>query len=455
MNKQKGITLVALVITIIILLILAGITLSLVLGNEGLIEKAKTGGNNYKVEAAKEQNVLNDINSFVNGEYASHSSEEQNNEPQLPSLEITEDVENINTSAKVSAIEGRTITVNSETLKESTLTGGFEVGNKVMLYVSNTDSQTLAGKYEIYDISSISENEITLSGDIDTDVFTDTNCQLVKIAKYGTVTINSGVTVTPSTYDGNSGGIVAIDANEIILNGKIDASKKGYDYANTAPNNGGLQSNGNPSKAGGSNKYKGGDGGSNYQGHTGYASDAISITNNLQEKRMTFGGGSTSWTKGGGIIYLNTKKMEIGSQYALSANGQGGYGAYIAEEYVDYLTGGGAGGTVCINAKNIVFTTEDKDYFVGANGGSGATERDPDYTKTSGADGTNVSGGSAPDSNGNNPSTGGIAVGPNGGGGAVGGSNGHDATATSGGNGANSVNKGWNAGSGGGGRRIC
>lgn len=41
MKKHKGITLIALVITIIVLLILAGVALSLVAGNEGILEKAE------------------------------------------------------------------------------------------------------------------------------------------------------------------------------------------------------------------------------------------------------------------------------------------------------------------------------------------------------------------------------------------------------------------------------
>lgn len=40
-KQERGITLVALVVTIVVLLILAGVSLSLVLGNGGLIQKAK------------------------------------------------------------------------------------------------------------------------------------------------------------------------------------------------------------------------------------------------------------------------------------------------------------------------------------------------------------------------------------------------------------------------------
>lgn len=62
MKENKGITLVALVITIIILIILAGITISMVLGEDGLIGKAKKGAEEYKNAAANEQTMLGKIN---------------------------------------------------------------------------------------------------------------------------------------------------------------------------------------------------------------------------------------------------------------------------------------------------------------------------------------------------------------------------------------------------------
>lgn len=55
MKKQKGITLIALVITIIILIILAGVSINLLLGENGIIERAKTGKQDY-IEAATEEN---------------------------------------------------------------------------------------------------------------------------------------------------------------------------------------------------------------------------------------------------------------------------------------------------------------------------------------------------------------------------------------------------------------
>ena len=46
--KEKGITLIALVVTIIILLILAGITLNMALSGDGLFSRARNAADKYK-----------------------------------------------------------------------------------------------------------------------------------------------------------------------------------------------------------------------------------------------------------------------------------------------------------------------------------------------------------------------------------------------------------------------
>ena len=55
-SNQKGITLVALTITVIVLLILAGISLRILLGNDGLLSKTRRA----KEEAAK-ASVIEDV----------------------------------------------------------------------------------------------------------------------------------------------------------------------------------------------------------------------------------------------------------------------------------------------------------------------------------------------------------------------------------------------------------
>ena len=57
-KREKGITLVALVITVILLLILAGVTIRGVLGEKGLAEEAKNATKRYGEAQDEEQNVV-------------------------------------------------------------------------------------------------------------------------------------------------------------------------------------------------------------------------------------------------------------------------------------------------------------------------------------------------------------------------------------------------------------
>lgn len=57
-KKEKGITLIALVVTIVILLILAGISMTMVIGENGIIKKAKDARENQVHSAVKEGIIL-------------------------------------------------------------------------------------------------------------------------------------------------------------------------------------------------------------------------------------------------------------------------------------------------------------------------------------------------------------------------------------------------------------
>lgn len=58
-KKENGITLVALVVTIIVLLILAGVAISLTVGNNGLFTRAQDAAEKYNQSSANEQNEMN------------------------------------------------------------------------------------------------------------------------------------------------------------------------------------------------------------------------------------------------------------------------------------------------------------------------------------------------------------------------------------------------------------
>ncbi len=69
--RERGITLIALVVTIIVLLILASISISVILGDNGLIDMAREAGRKTNEAVEKEQgdiaNLTNELKDYVNG----------------------------------------------------------------------------------------------------------------------------------------------------------------------------------------------------------------------------------------------------------------------------------------------------------------------------------------------------------------------------------------------------
>ena len=75
MKKEKdkkyegGITLIALVVTVVVILILAGVSLNLVIGNEGILTRSKEATNKYEKQAENEQQGLNDVDDWMDEQY--------------------------------------------------------------------------------------------------------------------------------------------------------------------------------------------------------------------------------------------------------------------------------------------------------------------------------------------------------------------------------------------------
>ena len=86
MNKgkqEKGITLIALVITIVILLILAGLTINLALGDGGLAQKAKEATENYQLAQEAEEDLIQELEANMAPTEEGYNSQEGVNEPVL------------------------------------------------------------------------------------------------------------------------------------------------------------------------------------------------------------------------------------------------------------------------------------------------------------------------------------------------------------------------------------
>ena len=66
---EKGITLIALVITIVVLLILAAVSLNLIIGNEGILTRSKDTVDKYGRQAENEQQGLNDVETWLGEQF--------------------------------------------------------------------------------------------------------------------------------------------------------------------------------------------------------------------------------------------------------------------------------------------------------------------------------------------------------------------------------------------------
>ena len=67
-SNQTGITLIALVVTIVVLLILAGVSINALFGDSGIINKAKDAQNRMNNAQESDLNALNDLDKWINNQ---------------------------------------------------------------------------------------------------------------------------------------------------------------------------------------------------------------------------------------------------------------------------------------------------------------------------------------------------------------------------------------------------
>ena len=79
MKNQKGVTLVALVVTIIVLIILAGISINLILGDNGIITIAKRAKENTELAKVEEEKQLNELYTQLEAEGGNSSGGSNDN----------------------------------------------------------------------------------------------------------------------------------------------------------------------------------------------------------------------------------------------------------------------------------------------------------------------------------------------------------------------------------------
>ena len=191
MKKEKGITLIALVITIIVLLILAGITLSLVIGENGMINRSKQGGEEYTKASLKEELQL-----------------------------------------KIAEIEMETL-AKGESLKRADLQKLSEIGAIVL----DTGIPAL-GEYKDYDFEVDENFEVTIGSKLE-GVKPTANAEVITTGYVTTVEIK----VTASTTDGTITNIEATNGATLKTNTSdtekfFEVTKNGIYYFKITGSNG-------------------------------------------------------------------------------------------------------------------------------------------------------------------------------------------------------------------------
>jgi uncharacterized repeat protein (TIGR01451 family) len=124
--------------------------------------------------------------------------------------------------------------------------GGLSNGDLIMVYqaqgaqINTTNTVNYgeisdyrsAGLYEFVRVQSVVGNTIRLECGLSNDYQVSGFSQVIKIPQYNILTINLGASIVPAAWGdvpgGRAGGIVAVLAEEILLNGTIDASNRGF-----------------------------------------------------------------------------------------------------------------------------------------------------------------------------------------------------------------------------------
>ena len=136
-KQEKGITLVALVITIIVLLILAGVGIGLIGGEDGLLSKAKQSAEEYNKAAIEEADILTQLQeqltNYNNGLPENTETTEAGTEVKIP--------EEWYPSTSVTAVA----TGNGETVPVPI--GFYYVGGKINTGVVISDNEADKNKY--------------------------------------------------------------------------------------------------------------------------------------------------------------------------------------------------------------------------------------------------------------------------------------------------------------------
>ena len=133
MRNNKGITLIALVITIIVLLILAGVSIAMVTGQNGILNQASRAGAETQVAEAKELagvQMSSLVAQYYEERYVDHTTTAKSFKAYLATLDDEDDLAS-NDPTKYSISNDGTITIKPVTTEGKTVSGSIDDDGKI------------------------------------------------------------------------------------------------------------------------------------------------------------------------------------------------------------------------------------------------------------------------------------------------------------------------------------
>jgi len=152
-QNQNGITLIALVVTIVILLILAGITVNLILGEGNIFEKAQEAKEKHEDAQVKENAILEGYQNTIN-EYADGSVSGSRDTVTIDKEEydnLLERVETLENSKKTILIEKKwqtstvSTTANVEKKIDEISLSGYGTGKAIVSFSAGSETNNVTG----------------------------------------------------------------------------------------------------------------------------------------------------------------------------------------------------------------------------------------------------------------------------------------------------------------------
>ena len=219
LKNSKGITLIALIITIIILIILAGISISILTGQDGLINKAKQGTQNYQNAAIEEQAMLNNLfDDFTTGVAIASGDLEAithiDNEQAATSDKILKDYKAyVNGELVTGMIESKSEqTYTPGTTNQTIAAGQYLSGDQTILGDADLKVENIKNGVEIFGITGTLTDKHIETGYVD---ITYSHSSWL----YKTINFSRSYTSTPVVYykygAGQTGGCVYLHETSV------------------------------------------------------------------------------------------------------------------------------------------------------------------------------------------------------------------------------------------------